>query len=88
MLDAKKEGAMSQRTVPNGSSTRFIAWAKAYELIVLIYSGAVGETDEQVRIQALDLIFGLGADDGYKDALRATLMIERQEPFFASLQAE
>ena len=79
---------MSQRTVQNGASPRFIAWAKAYDLIVLIYSGAVEETDEQVRRKVLDLIFELGADDAYKDALRATLSIERQEHFFASLQAE
>lgn len=69
-------------------SSKLIAWAQAFTLIVLVYSGAPGETEEQVRQQALDVIHALEAENDYKESLRTSLTIEPQERFFTMLQTE
>ena len=79
---------MDQSGWVSNSPVRYIAWGQAYDLIVLIYSGEAGESEEQVKVKALDVIYGLGAEDSYKDDLRTTLKIEPRDPFFTMLQTD
>jgi len=79
---------MSQMTRRDDSHNKFIAWGQAYTLIVLIYSGADEETEEQVQSKALAVIHELEADDDYKDILRTSMKIEPQGQFFSMLQED
>ncbi len=53
----------------------FMAFAKPYNLVTILYIGQSGEGYEIVQHKALDIIDRLPAGDDYKDMLRKTLSI-------------
>jgi hypothetical protein len=53
----------------------FIAFAKPYNLVTILYVGQSGENFDFVQNKALDIIDRLPAGDDYKDMLRKTLSI-------------
>jgi hypothetical protein len=53
----------------------FIAFAKPYNLVTILYVGQSSENFDLVENKALDIIDRLPARDDYKDMLRKTLSI-------------
>jgi hypothetical protein len=53
----------------------FIAFAKPYNLVTILYVGQSSENFDLVQNKALDIIDHLPAGDDYKDKLRNTLSI-------------
>lgn len=53
----------------------FIAFAKPYNLVTILYVGQSGENFDFVQNKALDIIDRLPAGGDYKDMLRKTLSV-------------
>lgn len=53
----------------------FVAFAKPYNLLTILYIGQNGENVDIIQKKALDIIHHLPAEDEYKDMLRKTLSI-------------
>lgn len=53
----------------------YIAFAKPYNLVTILYIGQRGEDYSLVEHKALDIIDNLPAGDDYKDMLKKTLSI-------------